>query len=168
MNSSTNKPTTKSPPDGRRRVNGHIGLRVPADVIEQHCQAYMRHGKPADRPKLIHDDDFSIVDRYQAEFRGIVQYYLLAYNVFHLGKLQWVMEWSLAKTLANKHKTSTRRVFRRYKSTVHTEYGPKVCLKVVKEQGDGKRPLVTQFGGIPLRRKRRAILVDPTADTTQV
>ena len=72
-------------PDGRRRVNGRIGLRVPANVIEQHCQAYMRNGEPADRPVLIHDEDYSIVDRYQAEFRGVVQYYLLAYNVFHLG-----------------------------------------------------------------------------------
>ena len=26
--------------NGRRRVNGQIGLRVPANVIEQHCQAY--------------------------------------------------------------------------------------------------------------------------------
>ena len=121
-------------PDGRRRVNGRIGLRVPAKVIEQHCQAYMRNGKPADRPVLIYDEDYSIVDRYQAEFRGVVQYYLPAYNVFHLGKLQWVMEWSLAKTLANKHKTSTRKVFRRYKSTVQTEHGKRTCLQVEKQQ----------------------------------
>ena len=94
---------------GRRKVNGRIGLRVPAKVIEQHCRAYMRNGKPADRPMLTHDTDYSIVARYQAEFRGIVQYYLLAQNVFHFGKLQWVMNKSLAKTLANKHKTTARK-----------------------------------------------------------
>ena len=44
--------------NGRRRVNGQIGLRVPADVIEQHCQAYMRKGKPAHRSYLLHDEDF--------------------------------------------------------------------------------------------------------------
>ena len=65
---------------GRRRVNGRIGLRVPADVIEQHCQAYMRKGKPAHRSFLIHDEDYSIVGRYQLEYRGVVQYYLLAYK----------------------------------------------------------------------------------------
>ena len=27
--------------NGRRKVNGRIGLRVPAKVIEQHCRAYM-------------------------------------------------------------------------------------------------------------------------------
>ncbi len=146
--------------NGRRAVNGIIGLRVPANVIEQHCRAYMRNGKPAHRPELLNDDDYTIVSRYQAEFRGVVQYYLLAQNVSHLGKLQWVMEWSLGKTLANKHKTTSRRIFRRYKSTAKTEYGERACLKVEVQRGDEERPLVAQFGGIPLRRKRQAILVD--------
>ena len=141
-------------------LNGRIGLRVPVKVIEQHCQAYMENGEPAYRSRLIHDTDYTIVDRYQAEFRGVVQYYLLAQNVSHLGKLRWVMEWSLAKTLAAKHKTTCRQVFRSYKSTVETEHGPRKCLKVVEQQGNGKRPLVTQFGGIPLKRKRQAILKD--------
>ncbi len=71
--------------NGRRRVNGQIGLRVPTDVIEQHCQAYMRKGKPAHRSVLLHDEDYTIVDRYQSEFRGVVNYYVLAYNVAHTG-----------------------------------------------------------------------------------
>ena len=145
---------------GRRKVNGRIGLRVPAKVIEQHCQAYMVNGKPAHRNELLADDDYTIVSRYQAEFRGVVQYYLLAYNVSHFGRLQWVMEWSLAKTLANKHKTTARKMRRKYKSVVATEHGPRVCLRVVKQQDNGKRPLVAQFGGIPLRRQRQAVLVD--------
>ena len=77
---------------GKRKVNGKIGLRVPAKVIEQHCQAYMKNGKPIHRNTLIHDEDYSIVDRYQSEFRGVVQYYLPAHNVHHFGRLQWVME----------------------------------------------------------------------------
>ncbi len=146
--------------NGRRKVNGRIALRVPANVIEQHCQNYMANGKPAHRNELLGDDDFTIVARYQSEFRGIVQYYLLAHNVSHFGRLQWVMEWSLAKTLAGKHQTTCQKVFRRYKSTTQTEHGERVCLKVVVQRGEGKRPLVAQFGGIPLRRKRRTILVD--------
>ena len=145
---------------GRRRVNGRIGLRVPADVIEQHCQAYMRKGKPAHRSFLIHDEDYSIVGRYQLEYRGVVQYYLLAYNVSHFGRLQWVMGKSLAQTLANKHKTTSAKIFRRYKSTVQTAHGERACLEVVKQQGEGKRPLVARFGGIPLKRNRQAVLVD--------
>ena len=145
---------------GQRKVNGRIGLRVPANVIEQHCQAYMRNGKPAHRSSLIHDDDYGIMVRYQSEYRGVVQYYLLAYNVHHFGRLHKVMEMSLAKTLAAKHKSTTRKMRRKYKSVVETEHGPRVCLRVVKQQDNGKRPLVAQFGGIPLHRQRQAVLVD--------
>ncbi len=67
--------------NGRRKVNGRIGLRVPAKVIEQHCQAYMVNDKPTHRNGLLADDDYTIISRYQAEFRGVVQYYLLALNV---------------------------------------------------------------------------------------
>ena len=150
----------KHDPKGRRRVNGRIGLRVPAKVIEQHCHAYMGNGKPVHRSVLIHDDDFTTVSRYQAEFRGVVQYYLLALNVSHFGKLQWVMGQSLAKTLAAKHQTSTRKMVRRYKSAVLTEHGERACLKVEVQRSNGKRSLVAQFGGIPLKRKRQAVLVD--------
>ena len=146
--------------NGRRRVNGRIGLRVPAKVIEQHCQAYMRNGKPAHRSYLLHDDDYGIVARYQSEYRGVVQYYLLAYNVSHFGRLHGVMEMSLVRTLAAKHKSTARKMRRQHKSVVETEHGPRVCLKVIKQQDNGKGPLVAYFGGIPLKRQRQAVLVD--------
>ena len=60
------------------------------------------------------------------------------------------MEWSLAKILAKRHQTAARKVFRRYKSTTLTEHGERACLKVVAQRGEGKHPLVAQFGGIPL------------------
>ena len=147
-------------PTGRRRVNGRIGLRVPANVIEQHCQAYMHKGKPAHRSFLIHDEDYSIVEQYQSEFRGVVQYYLPASNVSHFGRLRAVMEMSLARTLAAKHKSTARQMRRKYKSVVETEHGPRVCLRVIKQRDNGKRPLVAYFGGIPLKRQRQAVLVD--------
>ena len=67
---------------------------------------------------------------------------------------------SLAKTLANKHKTTSAKIFRRYKSTVETVHGERACLEVEEQQGEGQRPLVARFGGIPLKRNRQAILVD--------
>ena len=146
--------------NGRRKVNGRIGLRVPAQVIEQHCRAYMRNGKPEHRSDLFQDDDFTIVNRYQSEFRGVIQYYQLAHNVSDFRKLRWVMAVSLAKTMAAKHKTSCRKVFRRLRSVAQTEHGERACLRVTVERGEGKRPLVAQFGGIPLKRKRQAVLVD--------
>ena len=95
-----------------------------------------------------------------AHFNSAFYNYLLAQNVAHFGKLQRVTQESLAKTLANKLKISCRKVIRRYLSTVETEHGQRACLKVVVQRGKGKSPLTTQFGGIPLKRKRQAILVD--------
>jgi group II intron reverse transcriptase/maturase len=83
----------------RRAVNGAIGLFVPKTVIRQRCALYMSKGKPAQRGALLHDDDFTIVARYQAEYAGLVQYYLLAQDVFRLDRLHWVMQTSLLKTL---------------------------------------------------------------------
>ncbi|MGB8385552.1 MAG: hypothetical protein WCG47_30655, partial [Dermatophilaceae bacterium] len=79
----------------RRAVNAAVGLFVPRDVIRTKCALYMSKGKPALRGALIRDEDFTIVAKYQAEYAGFVQYYLLAQDVFRLGKLHWVMETSL-------------------------------------------------------------------------
>ena len=54
--------------NGKRKVNGRIGLRVPAKVIDQHCHAYMGNGKPARRTGFHNDEDYTIVSRYQASF----------------------------------------------------------------------------------------------------
>ena len=70
------------------------------------------------------------------------------------------MQQSLAKSLAAKHKTPRRKLIRRYQSTVNTEHGDRACLQVVVERGEGKRPLVARFGGIPLKRIRQAVLAD--------
>jgi len=144
---------------GHRTVNGRIGLRVPADVVERKCALYMRNGKPIHRTRLTQDDDYGIVRQYQSEYRGVVQYYLLAHNVCWLRKLHWVMETALLKTLAHKHKARVTAMARRYRGTISTPYGPMKCLEARVER-PGKEPLVARFGGIPLRRRKTATLID--------
>jgi group II intron reverse transcriptase/maturase len=144
---------------GQRTLNGGIGLRVPAQVVEERSKRYLKGGKPIQRNEFLEDDDFSIVAHYQAEYRGFVQYYLLAENVAWLNKLRWAMEGSLVKTLARKHKTSVSSIYRKYRNKRETEHGPRRCLQVTRER-QGKPPLVAYFGGIPLRRKKTAILKD--------
>jgi group II intron reverse transcriptase/maturase len=147
---------------GKRCINGVIGLRVPIDVINARCRLYMKRNKPIHRPALLFESDYAIVDRYQAEYRGVVQYYLLAYNVCRLSKLRDVMERSLTRTLANKHKSTAKQMRNKYRSTIETPYGPMKCLKVIVERENGKKPLVTYFGGIPLRRQKEVMLHDQT------
>ena len=138
---------------GQRSANGRIGLLLPAEVVKKKCALYQKYSHPIPRPELLADDDYSIVQRYQAEYRGVVNYYLPALNVFWLHKLKWVMETSLLKTLAKKHKTTETKVASQLKTTVDTPYGPMKCLEIRVEREEGKKPLVARFGGIPLRQQ---------------
>lgn len=145
----------------RRSSSGIVGLYVPRDVIRQHRAPYMSGGKPASRGVLLHDSDFSIVATYQAEYRGLVQYYLLAQDVSsRFSHLRWVMETSMLKTLANKHRSTVTRMARKYRTFVETEVGRLRCLEVTVERSGGRKPLVARFGGVPLRRQREAVVKD--------
>jgi group II intron reverse transcriptase/maturase len=163
---------SKHDPKGKRSLNRQIGLRIPARVVEERCARYMRRGKATHRMELTHDEDYSIVNNYQMEYRGFVQYYLLAENLKWLGKVHWVMQTSLLKTLARKHRTSVPKISQKHRSKVQTEYGPRTCIRAVHPR-EGKQPLVAYFGGIPLRRKKKATLKDQatyryTPDRAQV
>src|SRR5260221_3671906 len=49
---------------------------------------------------------------------------------------------------------------RKYKAAVEAPGGRRKCLQVVIKRDRGRKPLVTRFGGIPLRRARTAVLTD--------
>ena len=155
----TQQENTKHDRLGHRSVNGRIVLRAPATVIEKKCAIYLKRGKPMHRPELRNDDDFTIMSRYQLEYRGIVQYYLLAQNIPRFWKLHWVMKASLLKTLASKHKGKVTDMVRKYQTRAETPYGPLKCLEV-RVPREGKKPLTARFGGIPLRRQKAATLID--------
>lgn len=143
----------------RRSLNGSIVLHVPASVIKAKRTLYMSRGVPACRTEMVNEADYSIVGRFGAEYRGLVQYYLLAGDVFRLHRLRWVMETSMLKTLARKHRSSVSKMAARYKAKIDTPHGPRVCFEANVERV-GKKPLVARFGGIPLKRQKTAVLTD--------
>ena len=145
---------------GRRSVNGQIRLRVPVEVIRAKCSRYTQGGKPASRPELMNEPDHTIINRFGAEYRGIVQYYLLAGDVYRLDRLHWVMQTSLLKTLAGKYGSTVTTMARRYKVTIETPHGPRKCLQARVERSQGRKPLVATFGGIPLIRQKHAAIND--------
>jgi hypothetical protein len=163
----TTQQTNRSITKGRRAANGVVGLRVPKVVIKAKCARYMQHGKPVRRRELTNFDDYAIIASYGAEYRGIVQYYLMAGDVCRLSRLHWVMLTSMLKTLAGKYDSSVSKMARRYKATVETSHGPRRCFQVSVERGEGKKPLVARFGGIPLWRQRNAVLVDRAQALTE-
>ena len=133
---------------------------MPRDVIQAKCSRYTARGNPARRPELMNEQDHAIISRYGAEYRGIVQYYMLAGDVYRLSRLHWVMLTSLLKTLAGKHDSTVTKIARKYAATIKTPDGPRKCMQARVERGEGKRPMVATFGGIPLRRQKNAVLTD--------
>ncbi len=99
----------------------------------------------------MNEEDHAIINRYGAEYRGIVQYYLLAGDVYRLDRLHWVMGTSLLKTLAGKYGSTVTTMAHRYRATIETPHGPRKCLQARVERSKGRKPLVAKFGGIPLR-----------------
>jgi len=142
---------------GHRSINGVIGLKVPLDVIRAKCAPYMRHGKPTHRTERISDTDFSIISQFQSEYRGVVEYYQLAFNRHQLGRLNGIMHRSLVTTLARKFRCSVPTIYRRYRATLQTEHGPRHGLRVVIQRGADRSPLVAQWGGISLARRTTAV-----------
>jgi group II intron reverse transcriptase/maturase len=145
---------------GCRSANGKIALRVPLEVITAKCAPYRRHGTPWHRPQLQNLPDYDIVRIYGAEYRGIVNYYLLAQNVGWLSALRWNAETSMLKTLAAKHKSTVATMAARYRAKIQTGGGLRTCFEA-RKQRQGKQDLVARFGGIPLRCDRRAVITDP-------
>jgi group II intron reverse transcriptase/maturase len=145
---------------GKRSVNGQIGFCVPKDVIQTKCQDYTEEGKPIHRPELLVNGVFDIISRYQAEYRGLVEYYRMAYNLSHaFSRLRWDMEGSLTKTLAHKEQIPVTQVYRKYRATIIVGGKPYKGLQTTIDR-QGKEPLVAKWGGIPLMWNIKAVLDD--------
>jgi hypothetical protein len=97
----------------------------------------------------MQESDFTIVAMYQLEYRGIANYYRLAYNMHTLSKLEGVMQTSLTKTLATKYRMSVPKVYEKYGARIEVDDKEYKVLQVVIPREE-KKPLVATWGGIPL------------------
>ena len=95
-------------------------------------------------------DDYDIVRIYGAEYRGIVNYYLLSQDVWKLAPCVNAVT-SMLKTLAAKHHTTVTKMAARHKAKIETSHGLRTCFKVIKHRRR-KKDLVARFGGIPLKQ----------------
>ena len=107
----------------KRTMNKSVELLVPTNdkimpflfnkaVIYQTQNGAIR---PAARKSLLRCTEFEIVSTYNAELRGICNYYALASNFGDLHYFAYLMEYSCLKTLANKHKSTSRKILNKYK-----------------------------------------------------
>src|SRR5258708_39135463 len=65
----------------------------------------------------------------------------------------------MLKTLAAKHHSTVTKMARKYRATIETPHGPRTCFEARVERA-GRKPLVARFGGIPLKRQKKAVLQD--------
>jgi hypothetical protein len=135
---------------------------MPQKVVRKYQERYSQGGKVIHRAELLADSDYTILGRYQGVLRGLYNYYCMATNVSRrMGKLKWLLEFSLTKTLAHKHKISVNQVYEKYQAP----FLDTTVLRAVIDR-PGKEPLASIFGGIPFERKPEGMgIVD--LDTTR-
>ena len=105
-----------------RTLNGGVELLVPLnDKIRQFVftkgVAIQKEDSsmfPVHRKYLIGLTDLEIVSVYNAELRGICNYYGMASNFCKLHYFSYLMEYSCLKTLASKHKTSLSKIIDKF------------------------------------------------------
>jgi hypothetical protein len=98
----------------RRTVKERLQLRVPQTKMSAFCQ---RKGygsyeafRPSSRPGWVHVDDAEILLAYNAEMRGLANYYALANGAkAGLSKLMYLAKNSFLATLAWKYQSSIRK-----------------------------------------------------------
>ena len=145
--------------NGRRSANGKIALKVPPDVIRPSAPAT---GTTANRGTGPGSRTWTTTTSsgLRAEYRGVVNYYLLAKDAWRLRTLRWNAETSMLKTLAAKHQSTVSKMAARHKAKAETGDGPRTCFEA-RRRRRGKPDLVARFGGIILRQDRRAVITEP-------
>jgi hypothetical protein len=66
------------------------------------------------RGKLVNKSDIEILTTYNAEVRGLYNYYSIANDAFKIGRFGNVMKYSMYKTFACKYKTNVHEIKRKY------------------------------------------------------
>lgn len=95
---------------------GTIRLEVPKDIALNFCNAHdygdWHANKARHRAKLLTSSEVEIIETYNAEKRGLANYYALANDMkYKLHKLDYIGLFSLVKTLSNKSKCSISKTF---------------------------------------------------------
>lgn len=108
-----------------RLYTGVVNLYVPHEKWETKLREYgairiIRNPDGKDlwkaihRGKLINHTDIEILRKYNAEVRGLYNYYSLACNACAIGKFSSLMKYSMLKTFAAKYRTKTSKIKKRY------------------------------------------------------
>lgn len=120
----------------RRSTGKEILLRIPMKKVMQKLCAKgfsSAEGYPLEKKAWTILDTDQIVLLYSSINRGLQNYYRFADNFQQLSRIQYILQFSLAKTLAKKYKVSMKQIFRKF--------GKTVTITVKGQNGKQDRPV---------------------------
>jgi len=132
-----------------RTTTGNIKFLVPLRELSEKLEKYMADGQPACMNAFINQPVDHIIEHYNGVIRGWYNYFQLAENVSRLNYARYVLQYSLAKTLAHKEGSSVSKVFQKYGKDI----------TFVKPNG---RPV--HFFNLPLKQVKKAKGAEPIVD----
>lgn len=149
--------------ESNRHLSGMIQLKMPREAWTKKLVNYQaidmskKTWKPTHRAYLIVLEDLEIVSTYNAEIRGLYNYYKFAINVgYEMHKFYFFMKWSLLKTLANKYRKSVGQIHSKYQKNGN------LVFKYETKKGTKER----EFYNEGFKRKKN--LVKVSNDTTDI
>lgn len=123
----------------RRSTGKEILLRIPMEKVIQklHIKGFCTaKGYPIAKNGWTALDADQIVILYSSINRGLQNYYRFADNFRRMSRIQYILQFSLVKTLAKKYKISVKQIFRKF---------GKAVTAIVKGQNEKKDRLVTFY-----------------------
>lgn len=160
---------TKKTPQGQCKTKSNkVRLYVPHEKWVEKLKSYKAlkikkeaDGKerwiPLQRDKLIGKEPIEILSTYNAEIRGLYNYYSMANNVSVLNKFHYFMEYSLYKTLCAKYRVKIGAIKRRFckDGIFGVDYQTKACAKRAVLYNEGFR-----YKSLPSKYERVDMLPD--------
>lgn len=133
----------------KRTLSGAIKLEIPQKKIAEYTRK-QKYGcletlKSTHRGKLMNNSEIEILYTYNTELRGFANFYNIANNYHHLGRLFHTARFSFLKTLAAKNKSTIPKTAGRLKRHVQGE----LCLLVGNKKGEKNPKAFVQLKHLP-------------------
>lgn len=154
----------------KREFSGRVMLYVPKEkwmgklleyrafkiVIDENGK---EKWKTLHRGKLINHPDIEIITKYNAEIRGLYNYYRLANNASVLNKFAYIMEYSMYKTFACKYRSTVSKMIDKYSTdgVFAVPYSTKAGMKKCEFHHDGfkrKKEVLLEVDTLPNYAKK--------------
>jgi group II intron reverse transcriptase/maturase len=143
----------------RRSTGMQISLKAPMEKLIQrlHQKGFCdKRGRPIHKAAWIKQDEDQIISQYSAVNRGLQQYYRPTDNWAEMNRVQYVLKFSLAKTLAAKRQRPITQVIR----------GKDISIKV--KRAKGREATITFYRNTDWSVRRGAFTDSPEIDIVRM